>query len=262
MIFYRLTRPLAFAIVASVLLLLPTTSHSQEPAEKPVRENVKLPGLVVDFKERCVDVESTVCLERGMLELVACTRDTKEHESIVVIAARPMHVHAALLILGAKNGNPAMSRLVDEETNRWIHLPPRGDPIDVSLVIKDADGKTVERPIGDFITHGQQDMDTDGEENEKREFPNTFLFAGSQLRDNGEGPRTYLADQTGSVVSIVTFGDELLALPGIHAKGNEALMWRIDTTHLPKVGSKVTLRLRPSAKADEADSSEESGNDS
>ena len=78
--------------------------------------------------------------------------------------------------------------------------------------------------------------------------PTPFLFAGSHLRDNGPGPRQYLADLSGNVISIATFGDELLCLPGVHSEANDALMWQIDATHLPKVGSKVTLRLRPQVK--------------
>jgi len=66
-----------------------------------------LPGLVVDFQNRCVDIKATICLDEGMLELIACTKETKEHESIVTITARPMHVHTALLLLGANNGKPA-----------------------------------------------------------------------------------------------------------------------------------------------------------
>jgi len=47
------------------------------------------------------------------------------------------------------------------------------------------------------------------------------------------------------VITIATFGDELLCLPGIHGHQNGSLMWQVDPTELPKVGSKVTLRFRP-----------------
>jgi hypothetical protein len=47
------------------------------------------------------------------------------------------------------------------------------------------------------------------------------------------------------VISIATFGDELLCLPGVHSHENGSLMWQVDATELPKVGTKVTLRLRP-----------------
>ena len=68
--------------------------------------------------------------------------------------------------------------------------------------------------------------------NEVSEFPNTFLFAGSHLRDNGPGPRQYLADLSGNVISISTFGDELLCLPTVHGHANDSLMWQIDAAEL------------------------------
>ena len=59
------------------------------------------------------------------------------------------------------------------------------------------------------------------------------------------------------LISIATFGDEVLCLPGVHGNDNGSLMWEVDTTKVPKVGSKVTLRLRPqnkpAAKTDEAE---------
>ena len=62
----------------------------------------------------------------------------------------------------------------------------------------------------------------------------------------GEGPRQYLCDTNGNVISISTFGDELLCLPGFHENANGALMWQVDGEKLPALDSKITLRLRPS----------------
>lgn len=53
----------------------------------------------------------------------------------------------------------------------------------------------------------------------------------------------YVADYSGHVISIVTFGDELLCLPGINWPDYQNMMWMIDPTILPEVGTKVTLRL-------------------
>ena len=80
------------------------------------------------MEERSIDVNATVCLHQGLLELVACARDSKEHESIVVLGARPIHIHTALLLLGAKPGTPAMQQVPDEESTRFIPVPPVGDP--------------------------------------------------------------------------------------------------------------------------------------
>ena len=86
----------------------------------------KLPGLVVNQKERCVDLDATVCLRQGALELIACTKGTKEHESIIAVEAKPIHIHTALLLLGVQVGSPAMREPTTEEDRRWIDIPPRG----------------------------------------------------------------------------------------------------------------------------------------
>lgn len=131
--------------------------------------------------------------------------------------------------------------------------------VNVFLVVKDKDGKTDERPISDFIKrsdHGGQGMPADnkGDKGADRFPTHTFLFAGSILHGDGEGPRRYLCDESGNVISIATFGDEVLCLPEVHSSDNGALMWSIDSTHLPAMGSKIILRLRPQAKpADKGD---------
>jgi hypothetical protein len=219
----------------------------QDDSRKKSQEDtqrVKMPGIEINPVERVVSVDAEICLEEGALELIACTKDSKEHESIVVIHARPSHVHAALLLLGARNGHPAMRRALDEEMTRWEDIPPTGDPIDVSLSWKQEDGTRVERPLSDFLMRSEEEGAADGEHKEKKKFPNTFLFAGSHLGDEAETPRKYLAELSGNVISISTFGDELLCLPNMYGHENQALAWQIDPTHLPKKHTKVQLRLR------------------
>ncbi len=246
--------PLLGFVLAAVMSLPGMVNGGEQsedaPADttKPVPENKEapkspnLPGIKINLKERCVDVDSTICLDEGMLEFIACTKDTKEHESIIVIKALPRHVHIALLLLGAKPGNPAMRKPLDAEKTRWVDIPPRGDLIDAFLVFKNDEGKLVEKPISDFLTASGEE----GGDREDAGFPtHTFIFAGSVLHGDGPGPRKYLCDQTGSVISIATFGDELLCLPGVHSHANGMLSWQIDDTDLPAAGSAVTLRLRP-----------------
>lgn len=213
-------------------------------------KQLKLPGVTINLKEQCVDVASSICLDQGTLELIACTKGTKEHESIIVIEALPKHVHTALLLLGAKPGNPAMRKALDEDGTRWVDFPPRGAAVEVFLLIPDKNGKLAERPISDFIVSvsGDDDPSSGQPRNDakKGRFPtHTFVFAGSILDGDETGPRKYLSDLSGNVISIATFGDELLCLPEVHSDANDQLMWELDRTDLPAVGTKITLRLRP-----------------
>jgi hypothetical protein len=252
------------ALVCLQLALLPMVSGGEEsapakdvpaanerkisPELKLALEKLKLPGVKINLEEWCVDVDSRIALKRGLLELIACTKDTKEHESILVIDAKPSHVHTALLLLGAKPGSPAQRQLVDPEMRRFRDIPPSGSQVSVSLVFKDKDGKEVEKPISDFIkpSDGHGGIAEPAAEGDKEKFPtHTFIFAGSILTGEDGGPRQYLCDANGNVISISTFGDELLCMPGFHENANGALMWQVDGEHLPELDSKVIMRLRP-----------------
>ena len=223
-------------------------------AEKPLDEIIKLPGIEIDAVKGIVDVASQVSLTDGLLELIACTEGTKEHEAIIRINALPMHVHTALLLIGARNGNPAMRKPINEEKTRWMHFPPSGDPIEVFLVTKKEGGHSVERPISDFIRKAEGDpympdygLDTREDDDDKTEekFPNVFAFTGSHLVDGKDGKRQYIADNSGHVITISTFGDELLGLPDFQSRENGELVWEVDPTYLPELDSEITLRLKP-----------------
>ena len=234
------------ASLFSVLLLLPPVLAQEAKPNKDALKNLKLPGIQLNLKENSVDVTSTVTLTEGSLEFIACTKDTKEHESIIRVEAKPSHIHAALLLLGAKAGNPAIRKLVgDPEDARWIDLPPKGSPISVSLVITDSKNETKELPIWEFISRYDEEKEVATKDEAKKRLK-TFLFAGSHLTGGQKGKeKRYLADQSGSVISLSTFGDELLCLPGVYGHENHALPWAVNPENLPKKDSKIILRLRP-----------------
>ena len=245
----------ALAFVSIVLITTSVVCAEETAVVKSVRKPVVLPGLVVDFQKRCVDLEAKVCLDAGYLELIACTKGSKEHESIVSVSSKALHIHTALLLL-------EMPTLVDEKNQRWVNLATRGDPGEVMLVLPDSNGKPTERPIRNFVERSTGRLDevsgnvlSDPSENVKPgegpsvEFPKVFLFSGSRLRDAGTGPKQYLADLSGNIVSIATFGDEVLCLPSHQTQQNSALMWQVKSDALPKVGTMVTLRLRPRKKS-------------
>lgn len=226
-----------------------TKKHQEFPPDiKTALEKLAMPGVKINLEERCVDVESRVSLKEGMLELIACIKDSKEHEAIIMIEAKPSHVHTALLLLGAKPGNPAMQEAINPEMTRFRFTPPSGNPVDVFLVFKNAEGKETEHAISEFLKEADQDYgipETDAPEPKKKFPTHTFLFAGSVLVGEGDGPRQYLCDLNGNVISLATFGDELLCLPEVHDNSNGSLVWEVDGEKLPELNSKVILRLRP-----------------
>ena len=60
-----------------------------------------------------------------------------------------------------------------------------------------------------------------------------------------EGKSVYLADLNGSILSLVHFGDELLARSTRLTRISDEEAWVSVSDKVPAVGTKVTLRLRP-----------------
>lgn len=192
--------------------------------------------------ERIIEFEGIVCLDLGWLEQIVCIPGTREHESLIVTLAKPSEIHAALLMTEYEPGRPG----------RWIYeddkisiIPPEGDKIEI-LIRYTVDGKSTTEPIQNWIRDYQG----------KIEFPgDPWVFGGSLLADNPEymGPgQHYVADYSGSVIGLVTFGDELLGFPDVVS--DQATIqqpeWEADTANLPPVGTEVTIILRPAASQD------------
>lgn len=123
---------------ALLFLCFTHTAIGDENSKSTVaRKPVKLPGMVIDLEQRCLDLEARICLDNGFLELLACSAGTKEHESVVAVSAKPMHIHTALLLLGADNGDPAMRKPVNQDKTHWIDVPPRGGTYSVTRMWSD-----------------------------------------------------------------------------------------------------------------------------
>src|SRR5258708_9322276 len=64
--------------------------------------------LWVNKKNQQVVMKGKIAVREGNLEMFACPQQSKEYESIIAVTPRKMEsVHAGLLAVGAKPGNPA-----------------------------------------------------------------------------------------------------------------------------------------------------------
>lgn len=232
------------------LVLCAAAATASPTIDDATLEKLNLPGIRIDAKQKHVDVDGAVCLDTGALELVACTKNTKEHESLVLLNAKPVQIHTALLLIGAVPGAPPMQREVGEgEEKRWVVFPASGQPVEVLLVYQGGDGKEVVKPIADFIRRIPEDeMYIEGQKPKVKNEPfptSTFLFMGSHLIENGDGPRRYIAEESGNVISISSFGDEMLGLAENYSSSNGSLIWEINSEKMPPLGTKIRLRLKP-----------------
>lgn len=183
------------------------------PPEPAALEWVALsPKVRVARAAGLVEFDAVAVLVEGFLEAYVCTTSTREHESLFVFDGKASEIHAALLVAGLVPGEPGgWSEPADDAEAieaGFVALAPRGTEVAVEVVLPDGS----RRGIASFarcspIAFG---IGSDG----GREAPNPpsrFVFAGSRFRTRPDGTERYLADDSGSLVGLVTFGDETVA---------------------------------------------------
>jgi hypothetical protein len=123
-------------------------TQAADPAAAPATEPVPLNKqgtILLDKPGGKLLLKTTLCLREGVLEMLICPRQSKEHESILTLDGKAQVIHAGLLALGALPGHPA--RFQPD------FVPPKGQKIDIFLNWKDADGKPHRRRAQEWVRH-------------------------------------------------------------------------------------------------------------
>ena len=209
-----------------------TTAEEKKPAEglkaEPHWKRISLDDEVwIDEKNKQVVVGGEICLTRGMLEMFACLKGTKEHESIVAANTAAFIVHAALQALGANPGTP-----VKFEPE---YKPATGPVVDITVEWNDKDGKP-QRARG-------QDWVRSIKTKDAMKYP--WVFPGSGFwQDETTGKKHYMAEG-GDFICVSNFPSAMLDVPVESSMDNEGLMFEAFTERIPERGTKVRLFLKP-----------------
>ena len=204
-----------------------TASPGPKPTPEPVGQlKTFAPGVRIDWAQRVVEVDAVVVLREGPLELLACSPRTREHESILSVQARPMHVYQAMGLIGLTPGSPVR---FDEKQDRW--LPPTGDRLRLDLRCLDKSGPHVV-PVERWL------LDV---ERRRSPGPIKWVFAGSRAF---EGGRFGADPPEGTVVCLVDFDTALITTGALHSADNSLLWLEANTKAIPPVGAKCTLLIR------------------
>lgn len=232
----------------------PLLGQQTEPAAPPGSPEGGLrevfPGVRADVKAKVVEFDGEVPIDCHQeqtplvyLEVIVCTPDTKEHESLVMTRVKPSHVHAALLACGLKPGKPGSWSWNGDE-KKLESRPPEGDPVEVLIAYTDAGGKEIEAPAYGWVLAAKGGTPF-------RPAPGAasgWVFAGSRMATRG-GREVYDADGTGTFVGLTTFGAETIAWREVlsHEAAVHEPEWVANAKVVPKVGTKVVVRIRATA---------------
>ncbi len=241
----RFSRRFTAACFAPLLCLLAASlfpcackSNSSAGLRPPRYAQVDWPHLKIDLNNKIVEIEAFSGINQGWLEQIICLAGTRTHESVLITEAKPSHIHAALLLIGLQPGRPGWWKIGpdDPAATKWIVEPPKGSPVSITIAWTDAQEQLHEVParewVRDFHTH---ELLPEG----------PWIFGGSMMKPDYTGVITYVADRTGSIAGLVTFGDELLGWNEI-LPDQEAVMapeWEANTPAMPEPFTPVTVRL-------------------
>lgn len=227
------------------------SSQDSAPALPP--QSVRWPNLTVNLDGRYVDVKSMSGICTGWLEQVACLVGTREHEAVIYVKAAPSLIHAALLLLDCEPGTPGRWKAQSDENGmptRYTEVPPTGSRVAVNVVytLPVVSGSlgwmpdpviVLEVPVTVWVIDYYSGSPLPADDG--------WVFGGSRMFTDYTGQDRYTADVTGSVVGIVTFGDELLGYERVIPDAADVAdpEWIPNRRVMPPFGSSVLLRLRP-----------------
>lgn len=220
---------LAAILTASAQVTGPrtTTADDEPPAE--LTKLSKTGDVWFDKKRKAVVVDGQVCLREGMLEMFACPKGTKEHESVVSLNCKADEVHAGLLAAGAKPGKPVS---FDPD-----YKAATGQIIDIYVLWKDEMGAKHQVRAQEWVKDAKKD----------KVMSQDWVFAGSGFwKDEETGMEHYKANG-GDLVCVSNFPTATLDLPIHSTNANDELMFVAYKDHVPPRGTKVRLVFIPRA---------------
>jgi hypothetical protein len=215
--------------VATLFLCAPAAGQEATPDSRPApapagRVVEYAPGLRIDWARLWVELDAVVVLRQGPLELFACARQSKEHESIVAVRARPRRIFEALGLIGLEPGAPTR---FDAEHDR--QLPAHGAALRIDVVVQ-AEGAAQVCGIHEWMRPTGR---------AERPARRDWVFAGSQRLP---GDR-FAADLEGTIICVVDFETALMAWPEPHTSDDAQLWLEADPERIPPVGTPCVLRI-------------------
>ena len=170
-------------------------------------------------------VPAEVSRQKGPLEFLLCTEQTRDYESLLKTKVQPHSLHAALLTLGLLPGKPA--QWSNPAGEKPVFMPPRGAELELTLRWKDDKGVAHEAPATDWLITAQN-----------KPAPATrWVFVGSENLDDGR----YWADVEGRTISLANFAASVIDVPFKSSDKNALLEYAANDKAVPAEGTAVDL---------------------
>lgn len=212
-------------LIATILVLDPPARDEPELREL-------LPGIRV--AEGMIEFDGLIAIDAHhpdtpdvYLEMFVTAPDSREHESLVVSKIKGSNLHAGLLAAGFESGAP----ITRNETGETIAA--EGDPLQITVALQDHPDDFI--PITDWVMRVDDELQLI-----ESEQWGGFVFAGSKLTHRG-----YEADGSGTLISLTSFGDEVIAPTWTlsHLAEIDEPVWIANRDSIPVKNTPVIIRI-------------------
>jgi hypothetical protein len=161
----------------------------------------------------------------GVVELLACSRNGKTHESVLVVEGEPYHIQVGLLLLGLEATRRPLKFQGDPTT-------PIGDSVEVTVSWLDSLGRSTTVRGEDLILDLSR----------RRPMPRTpWIFVGSRVVDG-----RFQAQDEGSIIT--TYHDPATLVDNPLAGGADDTIYGPNPAVVPRVGTPVNVTIRALSK--------------
>jgi len=205
-----------WAATSQTISVPQSSSMPRSEIEKIGEGRFRIGNILLDKTSPTLRLPAQVNMQKGMIELVACSSGGKLHESVFLVHAEPYHMQLALLLLGLNHKGGV--RFQGDATQ------PEGDRVLV-FVEKDGQRRRVEDYVWDVTRKAPMER-TD------------WVFAGSKFI-NGE----FGAQLTRTLIT--TYHDPYTILDNPLPTGADDEVYEVNSRVTPPVGTTVTLVIQP-----------------
>jgi len=181
----------------------------------------KLGNIDLDLKSKTITMYGKVNMSYGLIELLACTKTGKVHESVLVMDVQPIHLQTALILLGLEYGG-GLQYQGDPRT-------PKGDRVRI-WVEWESDGKTIRHRAEDLVYNRVKQNPMEHTD---------WVFSGSRINKNG----VFMAQAVGTLITTFHEPDTIIDNP--LPEGGDDTVYVVNSQVVPPKGTSVKMIITP-----------------
>jgi hypothetical protein len=182
----------------------------------------KLGKIDLDLSKKTITIYGNVNMSYGLIELLACTKIGKLHESALVMDVQPVHLQTALILLGLEHEG-GLRYQGDPRT-------PKGDRVRIWVEWDGDDGKSRRHRAEDLVFNrvtGSHMKHTD------------WVFSGSRIDSNG----VFMAQAIGTLIT--TFHDPDAIIDNPLPEGGDDTVYIVNAQIAPPKGTPIRMIITP-----------------